>query len=297
MKIAVTGANGLIGKSVVHYALQRGHTVLALDIHPPRASFQDDQDSSDRTENTNYTYVQVDVRDFKALKDILQKHALEGVIHLAALLPHGTDESDPAALHNANVSMSYNILMACAELGITRIAQASSVNVVNLYFAKKHHFDYFPLDENHPLNPDEPYGLAKVVSELQADSIVRRYPTLRIASLRPSYCVAQRATAVARTLKHASVDLWGYTQLDSVADAFLLAVTVPNSDGLGWTGHEAFFIVAPTVAVEEKSSQELKKEYWKDVPWRGGRALEGFEAFFDSSKATKLLGWIHKDVS
>lgn len=58
--------------------------------------------------------------------------------------------------------ISWNVLRAAAELGITRVAQASSVNVIALAWTDHHEFDYFPLDEDHPCRPDEPYGLSKV---------------------------------------------------------------------------------------------------------------------------------------
>lgn len=37
--------------------------------------------------------------------------------------------------------------------------------------------------------PDEPYGLSKLIGEMQADSIVRRWPHMRIASIRLHYSV------------------------------------------------------------------------------------------------------------
>lgn len=58
--------------------------------------------------------------------------------------------------------LSWNVLRAAAELGITRVAQASSVNVIPLVWTDRHDFEYFPLDEEHPCRPDEPYGLSKV---------------------------------------------------------------------------------------------------------------------------------------
>ena len=48
------------------------------------------------------------------------------------------------------------------QLGITRIAQASSVNVVTLVWSQKPKLYYVPLDEEHPCEPDEPYGLSKL---------------------------------------------------------------------------------------------------------------------------------------
>ena len=49
-----------------------------------------------------------------------------------------------------------------SQLGINRIAQASSVNVIPLAWTERKDFEYFPLDEDHPCRPDEPYGLSKV---------------------------------------------------------------------------------------------------------------------------------------
>lgn len=62
----------------------------------------------------------------------------------------------------SNVVLSWNVLRACAELGINRVAQASSVNIITLVFAAASAIEYFPLDENHPCTPDEPYGLSKL---------------------------------------------------------------------------------------------------------------------------------------
>lgn len=47
------------------------------------------------------------------------------------------------------------------QLGITRVAQASSVNVMTLCYSLEPQIAYFPIDEDHPCEPDEPYGLSK----------------------------------------------------------------------------------------------------------------------------------------
>jgi len=48
------------------------------------------------------------------------------------------------------------------QLGINRVAQASSVNIITLVYSQGPHFEYFPIDEDHPCLPDEPYGLSKL---------------------------------------------------------------------------------------------------------------------------------------
>lgn len=59
--------------------------------------------------------------------------------------------------------MSYNILRAAAELGIARVAQASSINAIGGYLSQGGPtFDYFPVDEQHAARPHDPYSLSKL---------------------------------------------------------------------------------------------------------------------------------------
>ena len=45
--------------------------------------------------------------------------------------------------HNSNVIISWNILHASAELGITRVTQASSINVIPLIYSQQYRFKYY----------------------------------------------------------------------------------------------------------------------------------------------------------
>ena len=188
------------------------------------------------------------------------------------------------------------------------------MNVIPLVWTERKDFVYFPLDEEHPCRPDEPYGLSKVyvrgrttlvppsaslrsaddttrrILELQGETIVRRYPSMRVASLRLSWSLPSRQDAMREDPQARMTDLWGYVQEDSGAEAFLLALTV--EDGR-WSGHEAFFITAPDVA-SDVPTMELWERYWKHVPIKEGKDLSGHKGFFDCSKAERLLGWVHR---
>ncbi|KAF5392160.1 hypothetical protein D9757_001395 [Collybiopsis confluens] len=179
-----------------------------------------------------------------------------------------------------NVVVSWNILRGAVEcrhfkLGIHRIAQASSVNTITMVFSKECDFR---------------------ICEMQADSLVRRYPGLRIASIRLHWSLPDPTLASLRDPSHPK-DLWGYVQEDSAADAFLRAVVDENEK---WSGHEAFFIVSPQHAYwEGKSpygsvdSKVLREQHWPDVPIKEGFDVSGSQGFFDCKKAERLLGWIH----
>lgn len=115
---------------------------------------------------------------------------------------------------------------------------------------------------------------------------------MKIASLRLSWSVPNRARALRRIVGKAQNDLWGYVQEDSAADAFLLSVTGVHER---WTGHETFFIAAPITAAHEDSNI-LRKQYWPNVPLRNDFGSGGQQGFFDCKKARELLEWVHQDV-
>ncbi|KAH8117947.1 NAD-binding protein [Phellopilus nigrolimitatus] len=281
MKIAVTGCNGRVGRRVVLYALKEGHEVVGIDCSDTSGH----EDVVQALAQKDFAYIKADLRDYDRTLEVLS--GCQGIAHLAAY-PNPGDYVWQT--HNSNVVISWNVLRAAAELGITRIAQASTCNVVALMYSAGPKIKYFPIDEDHPCEPDEPYGLSKLVAEQQAATIVRRYPDMRIASLRLHWSLPSRLDGVRTDSAKRRDDLWGYVQQDSAAEAFLLALT--NAAGK-WKGHDAFFIVAPDTA-DLCETPELHRLFWTDVPLKEGKTLEGRAAFFDCSKAERVLGWVHK---
>ncbi|KAG1872142.1 NAD(P)-binding protein [Suillus tomentosus] len=280
MKIAITGCNGGVGRRVVRWVLKEGHIAVGADC----VTAQD----TDFYNNPAFFFHPVDLKDFDATLKVFE--GCDAIIQLAAF-PHPMDYK--TKVHNDNVVITWNVLRAAAELGINRVALASSVNVLRGVFSTEPVFHYFPIDENHPCEPDEPYGLSKLISEMQANTIVRRYPSMRVASIRIHMFVPTRTRAYRQDYFRARGDLWGYVQMDSAADAFLRAVTVEMDH---WTGHETFFITAPQLAADE-DWLELKEKYFPNVPVKPGWVESGTKGFFDCSKAERLLGWVHTDYA
>ncbi|KAG2135119.1 NAD(P)-binding protein [Suillus clintonianus] len=280
MKIAITGCNGDVGKRVVLWVLKEGHTVVGADrVIVPDTDFYD---------NPAFSFHQADFNDFDTALKVFE--GCDAIIQLAAFA-HPMHYK--VKVHNENVVITWNVLRAAAELGIDRVAVASSVNVLRGVFGTEPTFRYFPIDENHPCEPDEPYGLSKLIGEIQADTIVRRYPSMRVASMRMHKVAPTRAWAYREDYFRSRGDLWSYVQMDSAADAFLRAVTVGMDQ---WTGHETFFIAAPQLAADE-DWLELKEKYFPDVQVKSGWVESGGKGFFDCSKAERLLGWVHVDYA
>jgi UDP-glucose 4-epimerase len=226
-----------------------------------------------------------DTRDFGQFVAGIQ--GCDALIHLAA---HRSPRNHPDhVVYGDNTLSSYNALSAAATLGIKRVCLASSINAIGGAFSRAPRYDYFPLDEQHPTYAEDPYSLSKWVLEQQADAFARRFEWMTIASLRFHMLVESRAIAADRT-RHfeagARRHLWAYTGLRAASAACLLALSADFS------GHEAFYIVAPET-VAPQTSLDLARQYYPDTEIRGD--LSGHAAFFDTGKAERMLGWQHQE--
>ena len=166
-KVVVTGGSGRLGQFVIRDLLAHGYQVLSLDKVPPR-------------EKLCMTWL-VDLRHsgdlFEALRDAY------GIIHLGAYQAPNL-APDAETLSN-NVSASYNVLRAAADMGVKRVVMASSTAAFGFIYAFKLWApDYLPVDENHPSRPQDSYGLSKVLGEQIADSIVSVHKNMTVSSLR-----------------------------------------------------------------------------------------------------------------
>ena len=271
MKIALTGSSGRIGQGIVARATAQGHELVLIDRVDPPSS----QDPS-------LPFIKAEASDYEAMVSAFA--GCDGVIHMAAIPAPGRDPDH--IIHNNNVVGSYNALRAAAENGIKRVCQASSVNAIGHAFSRKPRYDYFPLDEKHPNYSEEPYSLSKWICEEQGLAFARRYEDMAIASMRFHHVVPDRAVAFSIYGDNPNVDkhLWAWTRLDAAADACLLSLTAP------FTGHEAFYIVAPNTVLDTPSL-DLAARYFPDVPIIGD--LSGNNSFFNSGKAERMLGWTH----
>jgi nucleoside-diphosphate-sugar epimerase len=272
MHIAITGARGRVGRYITDAALARGHEIVAIDRLPAETPPPPGQRD-----------LVADATDYAALLAAFAD--CDALIHLAAI-PHPLTDPDHI-VHNHNVTSSYNALRAAIELGITRICQASSINAIGLSFSRAPHFDYFPVDERHPTHNEEAYGLSKWICEAQADSLARRYDNVRIASMRLHFVTDSRETArshAGNTPEQRARELYGYTRGDATADACLKSLEA------SFSGHEVFNLVAPDTLLDTPTL-EVAQRLYPDVEIR--KPLVGNSSFFDSSKAERLLGWVH----
>jgi UDP-glucose 4-epimerase len=274
MRIAITGGGGEFGRELAPYLIAQGHHVVSID----RALPAHHGPSGDAIH-----HIVADVRDFGQLVSCMR--SCDAVIHLAAHRSPGTHPD--TVVYADNTVASYNVLSAASTLGIDRVCLASSINAIGGAFSRAPRYDYFPVDERHPTYAEDPYSLSKWVLEQQADAFVRRFESMVIASLRFHWLLPTRELAVELTASATTIavrHLWAYTLQREAARACLLALTA------NFTGHEVFYIAARDSAAAEASA-DLARAHYPDTPIR--RELAGHQSFFDTSKAERLLGWVH----
>ena len=128
------------------------------------------------------SYAQCDILDYTALSK--QVEGCDAIVHLAAI-PSTMTHPD-STLFSITVAGTYNVFEAADRAGVKRIAQASSINAFGGYWGcDDRQYDYFPLDEDHPLHTTDAYSLSKqLVEEIAAyyhrrsgiDSVSFRFP-------------------------------------------------------------------------------------------------------------------------
>jgi nucleoside-diphosphate-sugar epimerase len=158
MKIIVTGCVGRIGRYVVRDLLAAGHQVTGIDIVP------------------GARHLRVDLTDAGQVYGALA--GADAVAHIGAwanagLVPDTRTYAD-------NVSGTYNVFQACADLGIARVVSASSAQV---YGFSGHSPIYAPVDEAHRVRPLNSYAASKIAGEQAATYFHDRYG-LQICSFR-----------------------------------------------------------------------------------------------------------------
>ena len=147
--ILVTGGAGFIGSNLVD-RLSPGHKVTVFD-NLSTGSLSNLEKSRDRI-----TFIKGDILDKSLLKDIVAE--VEFVFHLAANVGNVKSIEDPCFDMEVNIKGTINLLEACLGTNIKRLVYSSSGAIFG-------EAKYLPVDEDHPLNPESPYGVSKLAAE------------------------------------------------------------------------------------------------------------------------------------
>jgi nucleoside-diphosphate-sugar epimerase len=269
-RVLVTGAAGLLGRAVVSHLQDLGVGVTAM-LHRP-ADIEADR------------VVVGDMTDAGFVRDAVA--GSDAVIHCAALKAPmlGTAE----AVFCGNTTGTFTVLEQAGQAGIRRAVISSSYSILGLTFAPAmHHPAYLPIDEQVPLQVEDPYALSKQVDELTADLMWKRHG-MTIVALRLPFLggigdtIRRRAERITLDpgFGTAAREFWTYLETRDAARACVLGLTEPPP------GCHVVSVAAPNTLAPYPTEQ-LLAAYHPDVPRRA--AFPGRMAPFDLTRAEELL--------
>ncbi len=287
MRVLVTGARGKVGRAAVAALLRAGHDTVATDLAEP--DFDTAPAGTAPYVKTDLTYAgQVyALVGGASVGEGARPGPFEAVVHAGAIPAPGRHA--PHVVFTNNLSATFNVVEACVRLGVRRLVNISSETVPGFIFAERPFLpEYLPVDEAHPVRPQDPYALAKLFGEQLCDAAVQR-SELRCISIRPTW--VQTPATYVRNLgpfladrAKASVTGWSYIDAEDLAEAIRLAVEC------GASGHEVIYIAA-----EDTIGGRDLHEAWRAAYPHSGTVLRAVArpdaSGIDTGKARTLLGW------
>jgi UDP-glucose 4-epimerase len=171
MKAVVTGGAGFIGSNLVDALLERGDEVVIVDnlTTGKRANVEQALANGARL-------VEADIRDGQALRDLFEEVRPDVVFHFAAQIDVRRSVSDTPLDAMVNVVGTINVLEAALAVG-ARVVNSSTGGAI--YGEGK----IIPAPEDHPAEPEAPYGQSKFAAEGYLE-LYRRLHGLSTVSLR-----------------------------------------------------------------------------------------------------------------
>jgi nucleoside-diphosphate-sugar epimerase len=289
-RVCVTGASGQAGRAVVRELREHGYDVVATDMAVTR---EDLEGGMLRADLTDYGQALEALQGAEARwwpaaaeseRTLEALRGVDAVVHLANI--PAPEITTPAITFTANVTMNFNVFMAAARLGVSRVVWASSETTLGLPFEVAPR--YAPVDEDHYPFPTTTYALSKVASETIAGHISQwsgiPFIALRFSNIMgpadyqhfPSFW----ADPLARKW-----NLWGYVDERDVAAACRLALGV-SADAVA---DSPSFIIAAADTVMNRPSAELLREVFPDVRLTG--EVGEYGTLLAIQRAGKVLGF------
>jgi UDP-glucose 4-epimerase len=173
--ILLTGGAGYIGSHTAVALLQRGHHVVLLDNFANAE--RDVPDRLQRLTGVAIPVVEADIRDVPAVAAALTGHAIEAVIHFAALKAVGESEADPLLYYDMNIIGTIRLFQAMQRAGTSRLVFSSSATVYGQP-------DVSPIPEDAPNRVQNIYGRTKLVMEDLCTDLARTGVLKAAANLR-----------------------------------------------------------------------------------------------------------------
>lgn len=154
MKVFVTGGTGFIGGDLVRQLRERGDEVVCLVRSPEKAA---------KLTELGCQLVSGDLSDTEAIRKGME--GCDAVIHAAAMYEVGIPKSQQAAMREANVTGTENVLGAALEVKVPKAIYVSTVGIGQTHGKV--------IDESYEA-PDGPFTSCYEETKWQAHQVAKR---------------------------------------------------------------------------------------------------------------------------
>jgi UDP-glucose 4-epimerase len=305
MTVLVSGGAGYIGSHMVLELLDRGEKVVVLDdlstgrewAVPPQA-----------------TLVTGDVADQSLVEGVIAEHGITALAHFAAKIVVPDSVSDPLGYYLGNTVKTRALMESAVKGGIKHVIFSSTAAVYG-------EPEIVPISEDAPLNPINPYGRSKLMSEWMLADIasahglsvaVLRY--FNVAGADPKGRSGQSSARATHLIKLAAqaalgdrpgLEIFGtdyptpdgtclrdYVQVSDLANAHVLALDYLRNGGASVTmncGYGSGYSVSQVIDV-------VKRVSGHDFPVKISprRAGDPASLISDPTRIRAVLGWVPK---
>ena len=163
-RVLITGFEGFLGSNLIKALLKTKAKVIGLDIKVFRKETLLCSDNYKRM-----VVYKGSVTNYKLLQDILRKHFIDVVFHLAAEAIVEKCLKNPLRTFSSNIRGTWNVLEACRDSNTVKaIVVASSDKAYGSH--KK-----LPYKECAPLQGDHPYDVSKSCTDLLCNAYYNTY--------------------------------------------------------------------------------------------------------------------------
>jgi len=286
VRILVTGGAGFIGSHVVDRFVELGHQVTVFDnLSSGRREFVHPQ----------ARLVVADLTDAEAIERCVAEFRPEIVDHHAAQIDVRHSVVDPVHDARTNILGALALLQSCSRHGVKKFVYASTGGA--LYGEGR----VLPATEEHPVNPESPYGVSKHTVEHYLylwkllhglDYTVLRYPNVYGPRQNPHGEAGVNAIFIGLMLHGRRPRIFGsgeqvrdYVYVGDVVDANALALEQGGGEmvnigtGLGTSVND---IVRELNVVLGTSIEPI---------YEAPRAGEVQRIYLDATRAARVLGW------
>ena len=287
MRILVTGGAGFIGSHVTDRFVALGHEVAVLDnLSTGRREFV----------NPKARLFVTDLTDAAGLERAVAEFRPEVVDHHAAQIDVRHSVTDPVHDARTNILGGIELLQACRRHGVRKVVYASTGGA--LYGEGR----VLPATEDHPVNPEAPYGASKHTLEHYLyiwrllhglDYTVLRYPNVYGPRQNPHGEAGVNAIFIGLMLRGERPRIFGtgeqvrdYLYVEDVVEANARALDrgggeiVNLGTGIGTSVNDIF--------------RELKAilGFAGEPLYEAARPGEVQKIYLDAARAERVLGWV-----